>query len=220
MKIFTNVTLQGDVPEGTTLVEPQENYEYTGASYYKELTDKTYNAKIDKIRAGEVITGTYEVRVNAGVESGTKLLNTVQAQYGDVIKKSNESQLLTESGDIRVSVKRVTDRKVDLYESGTVRYFAIIENLANSKSEDVIINTNKSDNIEPSRVVLLTGMKTGENANQDESINSEEIDYRDEMNIGSLGAGEVKVLSYDMSIKKLDSTNKIGFSVIAKEGKK
>ena len=51
-------------------------------------------------------------------------------------------------------------------------------------------------------------MKTGENANQDESINSEEIDYRDEMNIGSLGAGEVKVLSYDMSIKKLDSTNK------------
>lgn len=54
--------------------------------YYKELTDKTYNAKIDKIRAGEVITGTYEVRVNAGVESGTKLLNTVQAQYGDVIK--------------------------------------------------------------------------------------------------------------------------------------
>lgn len=44
-------------------------------------------------------------------------------------------------------------------------------------------------------------MKTGENANQDESINSEEIDYRDEMNIGSLGAGEVKVLSYDMSIK-------------------
>ena len=62
-------------------------------------------------------------------------------------------------------------------------------------------------------------MKTGENANQDESINSEEIDYRDEMNIGSLGAGEVKVLSYDMSIKKLDSTNKIGFSVIAKEGK-
>ena len=215
---LTNVTLQGDVPEGTTLVEPQENYEYTGASYYKELTDKTYNAKIDKIRAGEVITGTYEVRVNAGVESGTKLLNTVQAQYGDVIKKSNESQLLTESGDIRVSVKRVTDRKVDLYESGTVRYFAIIENLANSKSEDVIINTNKSDNIEPSRVVLLTGMKTGENANQDESINSEEIDYRDEMNIGSLGAGEVKVLSYDMSIKKLDSTNKIGFSVIAKEG--
>ena len=62
-------------------------------------------------------------------------------------------------------------------------------------------------------------MKTGENANQDESINSEEIDYRDEMNIGSLGAGEVKVLSYDMSIKKLDSTNQIGFSVIATEGK-
>ena len=215
---FTDVTLQGDVPEGTTLVEPQENYEYTGASYYKELTDKTYKAKIDKIRAGEVVTGAYEVRVNVGVTSGTKLLNTVQVQYGDVIKKSNESQLLTESGDIRVSVKRVTDRKVDLYESGTVRYFAIIENLANSKSEDVIINTNNSDNTEPSRVVLLTGMKTGEDANQDESINSKEIDYRDEMNIGSLEAGEVKVLSYDMSIKKLDNTNKIGFSVIAKEG--
>ena len=110
---------------------------------------------------------------------------------------------------IKNRIQYALDKKIDLYESGTVRYFAIIENLANSKSEDVIIHTNKSDNIEPSRVVLLTGMKTGENANQDESINSEEIDYRDEMNIGSLGAGEVKVLSYDMSIKKLDSTNKI-----------
>ena len=41
-------------------------------------------------------------------------------------------------------------------------------------------------------------MKTGENANQDESINSEEIDYRDEMEYRLLWvAGEVKVLSYD-----------------------
>ena len=38
-------------------------------------------------------------------------------------------------------VKRDNDRKVVLYEYNIVRYFAIIENLENSKSEDVIINT-------------------------------------------------------------------------------
>ena len=44
---LTNVTVEGAVPEGTTLVKPQDNYEYTGASYYKELEDKTYKTNIE-----------------------------------------------------------------------------------------------------------------------------------------------------------------------------
>ena len=220
-----NVLVQGNVPEGTTLVKPQDNYEYTGASYYKELSNKSYEAKIAKIKVGEVLTGEYEVRVNAGVEAGTKLLNTIQVKYGDVIKKSNGLELVTANGDIRVSVKRVTDRKIDLYESGTVRYFAIIENISNTKKDDVKVTTNFSDTLEPTRVTLLMGMDAreitqGESEAEDEnnSIQSEELEYKNEIDIGALNVGEVKVLSYDMHINKLDNSNQINFSVIAKEG--
>ena len=218
---LTDITVQGDVPEGTTLVKPKDNYEYTGASYYKELEDKTYEEKIEKIGVGEVATVTYEVRVNTGVAEGTKLNNTVQVKYGDVVKKSNNSELTTSKGNIRVSVKRVTDRKIDLYESGTVRYFAIIENTSDSTSKDITVKTNYLDNIEPSRVTLLTGMKARDEIKEAENegdIDSQDLEYKDEMNIGTLQAGETKVLSYDMTINKLDSSNETGFAVTAKEG--
>lgn len=240
---LTDVTVQGNVPEGTTLVKPQDNYEYTGSSYYKELPNKIYEARISKIKVGEVITGEYEVRVNTGVASGTKLSNTIQVKYGDVIKQSNDTQLLTASGDLRVSVKRVTDRSVDLYESGTVQYFAIIENISNSKQENITVKAKFSNVLEVEKLTLITGMESTEitdgdlyrpgNENEAEireiqenelipdeetSVNTEELEYREEINIGSLEAGEVKVLSYDMLINKVDNSNEINFSIIAKKG--
>ena len=220
-----NITLQGNVPEGTTLVTPQDNYEYTGSSYYKELDSKTYEATLNTLKVGQVVTGEYEVRVNTGVEAGTKLSNIIQVRYGDVTKQSNESQLVTASGDIRVSVKRVTDRKIDLYESGIVRYFAIIENISDTKKEEVTVKTNFSDTLNPTRVTLMTGMEAkeitqGESVAEAEgtTIQSEELNYKDEIGIGTLAVGEVKVLSYDMAINKLDNSNQIDFSVMVKEG--
>lgn len=241
---LTDITVQGNVPEGTTLIKPQDNYEYTGSSYYKELPNKTYEAKIDKIKVGEVITGEYEVRVNTGVETGTKLLNTTQIKYGDVIKKSNDTQLITTNGDLRVTVKRVTDRSIDLYESGTVQYFAIIENISNSKQDNVTVKTNLPNILEVEKLTLITGMESKEISDEDlyrtnettevetrkieenelavsndESFEKEEeIEYSEAVNIGSLEVGEVKVLNYDMTINKTGDSNQINFSVIATNG--
>lgn len=240
-----NITLQGNVPEGTTLVTPQDNYEYTGSSYYKELDSKTYEATLNTLKVGQVVTGEYEVRVNTGVEAGTKLSNIIQVKYGDVTKQSNESQLVTASGDIRVSVKRVTDRSVDLYEAGTVQYFAIIENISDKKQDNISVKTSLSDNLEVNKLTLITGMESKEvsdedlyrtndsknevetreiseseltGADEESSITTEELKYDTEVNIGSLEAGEVKVLSYDMLINKVEGSNGINFSVSAKNG--
>ena len=240
---LTNVTVEGAVPEGTTLVKPQDNYEYTGASYYKELEDKTYKTNIEKIKVGEVITVEYEVRVNSNVSNGTKILNRTQVKYGDVIKETNDTQLVTSEGNLRVSVKRVTDRSVDLYESGTVQYFAIIENISNSKQENVTVRTNLPDILKVEKLTLITGMKSEEisdedlyrpgdekqveireieeseitSSNAEVSVETQVLQYDNEVNIGSLEAGETKVLSYDMYINKADNSNQIDFSVIAKD---
>lgn len=242
-----NIKVQGNVPEGTTLVTPQDNYEYTGSSYYKELDSKTYEATLNTLKVGQVVTGEYEVRVNTGVEVGTKLSNIIQVKYGDVTKQSNESQLVTDSGDIRVSVKRVTDRSVDLYEAGTVQYFAIIENISDKKQDNISVKTNLSDNLEVNKLTLITGMESKEVSDEDlyrtndsknevetreileseltgddkeSSVTTEELKYDTEVNIGSFEAGEVKVLSYDMLINKVEGSNVINFSVSAKNGNK
>ena len=234
---ISNVTVKGNVPEGTTLVVPEDNYEYTGASYYKELDSRTYEDTIDTLKVGEVATREYEVRVNSGVAEGTKLVNTSEIKYGDVTKTSEENTLTTTNGNLRISVKRVTDRNVNLYETGTVQYFAIIENISDETQNDIKVKTNLQDGLEVTRLSLTTNMESEEVSDDDisqtaESVetrevtedeltqntsestsSTEQIEYSDEIDIGSLGPGENKVLSYDLKINKLDSANGINFSV-------
>ena len=234
---ISNVTVKGNVPEGTTLVVPEDNYEYTGASYYKELDSRTYEDTIDTLKVGEVATREYEVRVNSGVAEGTKLVNTSEIKYGDVTKTSEENTLTTTNGNLRISVKRVTDRNVNLYETGTVQYFAIIENISDETQNDIKVKTNLQDGLEVTRLSLTTNMESEEvsdgdisqttegvqtrevteeelTQNTSESTSStEQIEYSDEIDIGSLGPGENKVLSYDLKINKLDNVDAINFSV-------
>ena len=236
---ISNIILQGNVPEGTTLVVPQDNYEYTGASYYKELSDKTYQTTIDTLKVGEVVTAEYEVRVNTDVAPNTKIINQTQIKYGDVTKTSNSIEMLTENGDLRVSVKRVTDRQIDIYETGTVQYFAIIENISGKVQENVKIKTNLSEGLKVSRLMLITGMEseeisddeiysvdsniqvepreiTEEELTQDkESVEIKDLEYAEEINIGTISAGETKVLSYDLETGKINDTNKVSFQVLA-----
>lgn len=239
-----NINVIGKIPEGAKLVEPVKNYEYTGSSYYKEVDTETYNGIIKKLAVGETQYLEYEIRTNKDLTENTELKNNVETRYLDVIQKSNEIKCKTTTGNIRVSVKRVTDRDVDLYELGTVEYFAIIENISNVEQRDVKIKTNMSNNIKPERVQLITGLKgqeisddnifTGESnesnlAKVDEAkavtqneTTSELLEYSEEINIGALKAGEVKVLDYNMLIEQLteNKTEEIAFSVNAMDAEK
>lgn len=234
----SDITLQGSVPEGTTLVEPEDNYEYTGSSYYKELDTKTYETKIDKLKAGDTLTKEYEVRVNSDTKAGTKLQATSTVKYGDVEKNAQSTPITTETGKLRVTVKRITDRRNSLYESGTVQYYAIIENISNEKQDNVTVKTNLNNALSVNRLVLINNLPATKITDEDVSSNNnnqytpadqiqetnenelqtEVVDYKDELNIGSIEAGQNKVLSYDMQINKLDNTNTLGFSVSAKAG--
>lgn len=236
-KDLEEVTVKGNVPEGTTLVQPTDNYEYTGTSYYKELPNKEYEQKLQNLKAGQVATLEYEVRVNNDTQEGTNLTNKIETKYEDETKTSNETNLVVSKGNLRITVKRVTDRSVDLYETGTVNYYAIVENISNQKQSSVKVKTNMSEGLTVSRVELITGMTAEEITDEDlyemgstsdsqlveesdqvaaGNEESEEIEYKDEMDIGDLQPGEVKVLSYNMSIG--NKINAINFSATAKSG--
>ncbi len=234
----TNVKVQGNVPEGTTLVEPEDHFEYTGSSYYKELEDKVFENTIDSIKVGESKTLEYEVRVNNDTPEGTTLVNKSTITYGDIIKESSEGSLVTSEGNIRVTVKRVTDRSIDLYETGVVQYFTIVENISDETQENVSVDTNLPSYLTVSRCTLITNMPKEEVTDEDlkeeydensetpteEEINnmtpiqSEEIEYQDEINIGALEPGQNKVISYDLQINKLEDVPEIAFSAVAKQG--
>lgn len=228
-----NIKVIGKIPEGVKLVEPVANYEYAGASYYEEIDTDMYKGVIEKLPVGETVNLEYELRIDKDVENNTEIINNVETKYLDVIQKSNEIKCKTESGNIRVSVKRVTDGVVDLYELGTVEYYAIIENISDIEQKDVKIRTNMSNNIKPERVQLVTGLEKAEVSDDDlfnganiipeveikdplsKTVNSEILEYAEEMNIGNLKPGEIKVLDYNMVIGKIkeNQTDEIRFSV-------
>ena len=237
-----NIEVIGQVPDGTKMVVPEEDYEYTGASYYEELQDREYKTTIENIEPGDVKTVTYEVRVNSDTPEGTKLENKLQVAFNGVTSETEAHVLTTEKGNLRVTVKRVTDRSVDLYTAGVVQYFAIIENISNEEQTDVKVHTNFSNNLEPQRVTLISGMgeenegiyrvgvdedtlssytQNDEEITEtvDDGITSKDLEYSDEMNIGTIAAGETKVLSYDMLITKTEE-NAINFSVVVDDGEK
>ena len=234
----TNVKVQGSVPEGTTLVVPEDHFEYTGSSYYKELEDKVFESTIDSIKVGESKTLEYEVRVNNDTSEGTTLVNKSAIAYGDAIKESNDLSLITSKGNIRVTVKRVTDRSIDLYETGVVQYFTIVENISNEKQENVSVITNLPNYLTVSRCNLITNMPKEEVTDEDlkdeynenagelteeeisaiEQMETETIEYQDEINIGTLEPGQNKIISYDMKINELKNFSEMTFSALAKIG--
>ena len=235
-----DVVVTGNVPEGTSLVVPEENYEYTGASYYKELEDKNYETVIETLKVGEVIYKTYEVRVNGNTVEGTNLSNTAQVKYGDVTKQSEEIKNTTTNGDIRATVKSVSGRRNEFYKGQEIEYYAIIENTSDKTQKDVKVQTNLPQTIEVNVVQLITGTTTEEliiedTTDDDEeaeidkeiedttvdyepnnNVKREDIEFSDEINIGSLEPEEAKIIYY---IAKAKDENTMSFSITAKNGK-
>lgn len=211
-----NITVTGKVPEGTTMIVPEENYEYNVVSYYQELEDKTYEDIIEDLKVGEIITREYEVRVNKQVASGTILSNTAEVKYGDVTKQSEEIRNVTATGNIMVSAKRVTDREVELTEGGTVKYSVIIENISNEVQKDLTVVTNLPDLLKVRGLSLITAQKRNDDVSYSDDITT--LEYSDKIKIDSLEVGEIKVLTYVMTINSIQDSNEINFSATVKNG--
>ena len=237
-----NVEVKAQIPEGTTLVVPEPNYEYTGAGYYEELQDRTFLGKIENLKVGSTESVEYEVRVNLDTTEGTKITQKAEVKYKEAIQETNEITKNVEEGNLRITVKKVTNRDTALYESGAVQYFAIIENISDETQENVTVKTNKSNILEVERLSLITGLEhnsvsddelfspaeisKAQNVDKQEEIETteietEEIEYKDEINIGTLNPNESKVLSYNMLINNVeDNQANISFSAIAKDSSK
>lgn len=235
-----NAKVSIPVPEGMVYVRPKANYEYTGSVYYEEINNKNIQETIEKIETGSKIVKEYELKVKNDIQDNRKITNVCKIMYGEVTKSSNEIEITAKSGNTSIVVKRITDRTSALYENGTVQYFAIVENTSDKKIDNVKVQTNLSKGLNVERLVLITGMKENdisniisvgnqEIENQEEreiteseltgnvksETTSQEIEYNEEIDIGSLETGEKKVLSYNLSIGT--GIDQINFSAIAKQ---
>lgn len=234
-----NATISGNVPEGTTYVEPKANYEYTGASYYKEVTDKkAYEETIETIEVGKTITKEYEVRVNKDITDGKVITNKCTTKYNDAIAESEDLSTTLRSGNIRVTVKRITDREITLGVGNEIEYIAIVENITSEQIKNVKLETNLDKKLEVNSLTLSTGKfnpnveisdddirtidggpyndenleKVESQEEFQEEINEEIIDYNDQIDLGTFNEGEIKLLTY---VCKINDSGEVDFSTKA-----
>ena len=139
-----DVTIKGQVPEGTVLVEPEEEFKSTGLSYYVEKADeKEVSKTIESIEPGQEYSIEYEVRVNMNVTNGTEITNKEITTCGELKQEGNEMKLKLAESKIRVTLKKLVDADIDsVYTGEYMEYTAFVENLSNETVKDLTLKIN------------------------------------------------------------------------------
>ena len=208
-----NLSAQMILPEDVVWVEPDEGeigYEYTGAKYYLERQERQITYPIDKIGVGEVFVKEFEVRVKQEIQTDS-IKNIAQVQWEDNTIMSNEWQNKLEKTDLRVSLKRVLDRGVNIAEGSTINYYVIIENMTNQKQENVMVRPVIPEGTEIESLIV----KQYEN---NEPVDEKWLEQLEgDISIGDIKENGVVVLEIILKINKIETANnQIGVVTLAK----
>lgn len=193
-----NVVVKAGIPTGTVLVVPEEDYVYSGASYYEEKSDITeFSETIPSLAGGQSYTSEYEVRVKTDTASGTQLSNKASATYGEFTIDSNEIKHITGEAKIRATVKRVVGETAILTPGTVMEYMFIIENLSD---EDV--NNLKLEMILENQEISVI---------KDGKYNTMEVSEDNQMDVGTINANGILIYKVYTRITEQD-INGIGLS--------
>lgn len=164
-----NITVKSQVPEGTVLVEPEEDYVYSGLSYYDEKTDiKEIIKTIPRLDPGQEYTYEYEVRVNMDTSEGTQVSNKAILTCGEYEKDSNTLTNLIAKSQTRVTIKRALDESGRLTPNSMMNYAIFVENLSNETVRNLSIDLQ----LEGQKIINMTD----NNGNKLSDINTIYID--------------------------------------------
>lgn len=200
-----NVVVKAGVPTGTVVVVPEEDFEYTGPSYYTERTDiKEVSETIPSLASGQTHTLEYEVRVNMDTASGTQLSNKANATYGEFVIDSNELKNTVAEGNIRVTIKRLTGLTAELTPGWPMEYLVIVENLSDSE----INNLKLQIMLENQQIATI----------MDGYYNKYEVSDNNEIDMGNVEANGFKVFRLHTTINTEDNINQIGATASVKSG--
>lgn len=143
---ISNIELKSSVPEGTVYVTPEEGYQHSGASYYKEDESiKEMKETIQTLEAGQTYTKSYEVRAKSDITSEKQISNKSIAVCEEKTVESAELTTKVQPSSIRVTLKELSEGSMKLEQGGTAEYLMFVENTSNqdvSNLELQLINDN------------------------------------------------------------------------------
>ena len=130
-----NIELKSNIPDGTVYVTPEEGYQHSGYTYYKEDESiKEIKETIQTLEAGKTYNKTYEVRAKSDITSEKQITNKAISICETSKTESSELTNKVQVSNVRVTLKEIAEEGAELKQGGTAEYIAIIEN---TSSQDV-----------------------------------------------------------------------------------
>lgn len=158
---MTNAKITAKVPENTVLIDSgklssmKQTEGDSGEDDDKIELDKTdIDFTIDKLSKGENTTKYYEVKVNNGT-AGKTIQSSVQLQYGDVTKTSNEVKSTIEEGSISLLLRN-TEESTTLKDGYGYRYLLTVKNETDKKINNVNVTINNPDGIDITKLFYVS----------------------------------------------------------------
>ena len=171
---ITNATITSTIPEGTVLVDTNklnsteqiEDESEEEEDDNIELAQKDISFSVDKIAKGQTISKYYDVKVKAGT-AGKTLKHSVQLQYGDVTKTSNEVNTTIESGSVSVELRNTEGNSIVKNGYG-YRYLVTVKNITNKEIDNAVVTINTPEGISVKELLYINdeGSKIEENTNK------------------------------------------------------
>lgn len=202
-----NVQIKFKVPENTVYVLPYEGeigYEYTGDMYYEEKQDTEIIETIEKMSVGEIISKEYEVRVKKGTEN-KEINGSIEIEHNQKTETLNLMKNKIEKGELRLSIKRVSDRDADVHEGSYVNYYTIIENITDEDQENVIVKPIIPEGVEIHELILKQ-YENGETSKYDQIVEYDEVN--NEINIGTIEKNETMVIEIKIKVNNVEKNQK------------
>lgn len=226
----SNVAITGNVPDGTVLVQPKDNFNYQ-EQYYDELKDTTKKLSIETIGVGETKEVSYEVRVNQGITENSKITNICTYKYGEVSKQTNEFSNTLIGGKLRLTTKRVTDSSSEIYSGGSIVYQVLIENTSTEDLSGVKLKLNLPE-IAEANTLTLNEKNESYSESDAQEINGVKVypegkgpyittvlENQDELNLGDFSAGNKKWINIPINIKEVQKDTNMTVSAVGSNNK-
>ena len=142
-ELLNNVKINYEIPEAVVLVKPIEGteetdgYEYEYGEYYEEFIQSSYENIIDTLSVNEISEFEFEVRVKNDAVIDSEINNIINVEYDSkIIEVFNSSNIIEESS-IRLTIKRVSDRSIEVKPEAMIRYQIIVENISDVELENI-----------------------------------------------------------------------------------
>lgn len=198
-----NVTVVGQVPDGTTYVTinkvPDATNNNVGELVLKDESKKEVELSIDEIKVGETKQVEYLVIVNDNITENKEISNVLNVKYLGIEKQSNILKCNLKSGDLQVLLKPGTN--YDKLEVGyTYTYGIDIYNKSNDEKNNVQVEFCYDDD-----VIKCTEIRYEVNDGNDDKVKRQE--GSNIITIDSIAANKKQSVYIDFTLSAKNVSN-------------